>query len=119
MSSNTPMLTQSEEARAPWNEERDALFEYEVTITETITRKFKVEASNSYEAKEQVNDDVFKLDDLLIELEDFVKTKLEAYKGYTKEEKYLKRILESIEDYEIDPVEISCKWRMVILLVDG
>lgn len=109
MASNTPTLTQSEEACAPWNEERDALFEYEVTITETITRKFKVEASNSDEAKEQVNDDVFKLDDLLIELEDFVKTKLEAYKGYTKEEKYLKRILESIEDYEIDPVDISCE----------
>lgn len=109
MDSNTPTLTQSEEARAPWNEERDALFEYEVTITETITRKFKVEASNSDEAKEQVSDDVFKLDDLLIELEDFVKTKLEAYKGYTKEEKYLKRILESIEDYEIDPVDISCE----------
>ena len=109
MASNTPTLTQSEEARAPWHEERDALFEHEVTITETITRKFKVEASNSDEAKEQVNDDVFKLDDLLIELEDFVKTKLEAYKGYTKEEKYLKRILESIEDYEIDPVDISCE----------
>ena len=58
MASNTPTLTQSEEARAPWNEERDALFEYEVTITETITRKFKVEASNSDEAKEQVSDDV-------------------------------------------------------------
>lgn len=109
MASNTPTLTQSEEARAPWNEERDALFEYEVTITETITRKFKVEACNYDEAKEQVNDDVFKLDDLLIELEDFVKTKLDAYKGYTKEEKYLKRILESIEDYEIDPIEISCR----------
>lgn len=109
MASNTPTLMQSEEAHAPWNEEHDALFEYEVTITETITRKFKVEARNSDEAKEQVNDDVFMLDDLLVELEDFVKTKLEAYKGYTKEEKYLKRILESIEDYEIDPVEVSCK----------
>lgn len=109
MASNTPTLMQSEEARAPWNEEHDALFEYEVTITETITRKFKVDACNEESAKEQIKDDVFMLDDLLIELEDFVKTKLEAYKGYTKEEKYLKRILESIEDYEIDPVELSCK----------
>ena len=58
MSDNTPTLMQSEEARAPWNEEHDAIFEYEVTITETITRKFKVDATSDDKAKEKAKKNI-------------------------------------------------------------
>ena len=63
-----------------------------LVVLEQINLLIKRYSQANGRGSEQVSDDVFKLDDLLIELEDFVKTKLDAYKGYTKEEKYLKRI---------------------------
>jgi hypothetical protein len=108
MDGNTPTLMQSEEERAPWNEAPAYPLDYEVVITETITRRFHVSAYDEEQAKASIEEECFGLDDLIIELKDFVKNKLEVYKGYSKEEIYLNRILKSIEDYEITEKEVTC-----------
>lgn len=108
MDGNIPTLMQSEEERAPWNEAPAYPLDYEVVITETIIRKVHVSAFDEEDARKMAEEECFSLDDLIVELEDFVKNKLEVYKGYSKEEKYLKRILKSIKDYEISEREVTC-----------
>lgn len=43
---NTPVLTQSEEARAPWNDRTVEPIDFSVRVTETLTRRCDIKTSD-------------------------------------------------------------------------
>lgn len=118
---NTPTLTQSQEARAPWNDEKKPKIAFPVYVSETLTKRCDVETD---EYKEEDNgkgeeptlvlkgvdwNDAYKqscftLQELLSELTKYINAEMKAPTTNDARKGYLKKMLADCQGWDVEEI---------------
>lgn len=119
--SNYPQMSQSEWDNAPWNEPSIPEKEFDVEVsftmrkvvtvtTDDYTPEFDEEDGHIYDNTENTdwdkayNNSCHTIQELLRELENYVKEDIERHQGCTTKVNRLKRLLEDCQQWEIEDV---------------
>lgn len=121
---NTPTLTQSQEARAPWNDERKQKMSFPVYVSEMLTKRCDVE-TDEYEEEDNgkgeeptlrldsVNwtaaykNSCFTLKELLSELSKYIEAEMNAPTTSEARKGYLRKMLADSKGWEVDEIFVE------------
>ena len=121
---NTPILTHSEEARAPWNEEKKTKMSFPVYVSETLVKRcdvetdeYKVEDNGKGEEPTIVFSEVnwedayknscFTLKELLSELAKYIEAEMSAPNTSEARKGYLRKMLSDCQGWEVEEIFVE------------
>lgn len=116
---NTPTLTQSEEARAPWNDKQTPAISFPMRISETLTKRCDIETDEYTEScdgnldlsdvnwKGAYTHSCFTLTELLGELGQYIEAEINAPTTSNQRKEYLRKMLADSKGWEVDDIEVE------------
>ena len=113
MSSNYPMMSQSEESNAPWNEKRNEELAFDVDVTFTMSKRVTVK-TDDYEQKDDYTDTSltdfemaydanghYTIAELLNELKTYIMADMKTCGDGTGKGVHLRHLLEECDGWSI------------------